>query len=196
VGFFIKILSVSIKFGDFKICHHLSIFTLHPVFMNRKLTFTSTFLAIVLFLFYTIDGLAQNKSIKKPFPKEIGEEIYFGMPIEQFYQDFADVSIERDNSMDFRTVLSYEVGKKKVTDLVLYFDNDGTMPLYEIIVIYSSEEKALNMAADLLGKPNFNGTEWRFLYKDLPLWCWVYKNKIVYAAKVAGSEWEEEWDGQ
>lgn len=159
-------------------------------------TTTRTLLLIAVILFFLPVITAQNTSIKKPFPNAVHKKIRFGMTIENFADAFGDRIISVDTSMAFRTVIVQEVNSKDVGELVFYFDNDQDMPLYEIIVNYTSEEKARKEATRLLGAPNFNGNEWRYLYDDLPIWCWVYKNKIVYAAKITGSEWEEEWDDQ
>ena len=48
-------------------------------------------------------------------------------------------------------------------------------------------------AGSLLGKPNYKEKEWKIDTGDeYPLYAWTYKNKIIYAIPLKGSEWENE----
>ena len=74
-----------------------------------------------------------------------------------------------------------------------YIDNDNKQPLYEFILILNPSLNANDIANEHFGLPN-EGTEWRFPPSEtnLPytIAAWTYKNKIIIAATIKGTEWE------
>ena len=92
----------------------------------------------------------------------------------------------------FRTVYLEEINKDGLNSVVYYFDNDGEMPLYEMILIYESEAKRDAVAAKLLGKPNFESKEWKIkTNKSYPLRAWAFQSKLVIVGVIKGTEWED-----
>lgn len=157
-------------------------------------TKTAPVLFILMIVLGSLSAVGQNEKIRKPFPPEISKKIKFGMSKSNFTDRFPEAKLENEES--FRTVYSLAIGSKDVENLVFYFGTKNKNPLYEIIVNFNSESLAVSRAAELLGVANFNDEEWRYTYKKKPLWCWVYKSKIVYVARTPGTEWDTEWDDQ
>ena len=120
-----------------------------------------------------------------------------GMSLDEFSRKKSNFGqLEIDNDMGFRKVyLEKAVDMEGVLSIVYYFDSDGSQPLYEIIIQYSSEYLAKGKANKKLGKPN-DGDEWRFtsvktgLSYDIK--AWIYKSKVVIAAMMDGTEWEND----
>lgn len=110
-------------------------------------------------------------------------------------QDFKNLKGNKvkivEDGMDFRIVYLEEINGNKVSALGYYFDADGDQPLYEIIVIYKSEELRKGAQEEYLGEPNYKDKEWKIEGKDkLPIHVWSHKAKIVYALPLPGTEWE------
>ena len=73
-----------------------------------------------------------------------------------------------------------------------YFDNEGSFPLYELIIEYESTAARDAEADRLFGSPNFEETEWQYDSKEgFLIHAWKFKNKLVIAGKIAGTEWDE-----
>lgn len=92
----------------------------------------------------------------------------------------------------FREVYFESVGKNGIESISYYFDNEGDLPLYEIIIVYESESVRDVVAAKKLGAPNYKEKEWKLdMDADYPLHAWTFKNKLIYAVPLKGSEWED-----
>jgi hypothetical protein len=155
---------------------------------------TTPLILTLLLLLITTSTIAQNEKIKKPFPKEISKNIKFGMSKNDFLQLYPNAEITHEES--FRTVINLDLESDDVENLICYFGTKGTEPLYEIIVNFKSESLAGSKAQKLLKQPNHQDGEWRYIYKKEALWCWVYKTKIVYVARIPDTEWYSEWDSR
>ena len=151
-------------------------------------------ITILLFAFNFQQLSGQEAIIKRPFPREVNYKVKFELPLAEFEEGFKREKIERDNSYGFRIVYTQKVDRRNVKDIIYYFDADGDQPLYEVIVSYNDEETPRVIAERRFGAPNYKQEEWRFRYKDHDIWCWVYNNKIVIAAKVPDTEWYEDWN--
>lgn len=155
------------------------------------------FLATTLLFACTTNKLA-NQS-KGYVPKNnYFKGIYFGMSESEFLKLKGPISPEKTD-YDFREVYLAKTGETEPESVVYYFDNEKEKPLYELIIIYSSEEKAREEGDKLLGERNFeNNTEW-FFDRDgdaYDIKAWNFKNKLVIAALVPGSEWYDEVNGE
>jgi hypothetical protein len=153
---------------------------------------TTPLIFTLLLLLLTTSTIAQNEKIKKPFPSEISKNVKFGMSKTDFLKKFPDAEIVKEEN--FRTTVYQKTGSRDVTGIGYYFGTKDNEPLYEIIVNFNSESMAESRALELLKQANFKNKEWRYTYKKRPLWCWVYKAKIVYVARIPGTEWDEDWD--
>lgn len=101
---------------------------------------------------------------------------------------------ENPDGFKFRTILVDSNFSERFTHVIYYFDNDGKKPLYEIILIVNPELNANEVAKEHFGLPNHKNKEWRFpsVQTDLSfnLAAWTHKNKIIIAASIKGTEWE------
>ena len=97
-----------------------------------------------------------------------------------------------DPAYDFRKVYREEIKRSGIDNVSYYLDNNGVLPLYELIIEYESTEARDNAAKKLLGTPNYKEKEWRIdagLF--YPLHAWTHQKKLVYAIPMDGSEWED-----
>ncbi|TMM29384.1 hypothetical protein FDT66_09660 [Polaribacter aestuariivivens] len=159
---------------------------------------TIIYLLFISFFLYNTSIIAQNKTSNaiNILPPEINSEIYFGMNLADFKNLIgSNLVLESNNVTDFRIVYSQKTKIPEIPIVFYYFDNEQNKPLYEIVINYQNKEQAKKAATLLFGQPNFNQTEWRINIQGFPeAWSWVYKNKLIVAAKIYGSEWFDEWN--
>lgn len=155
-------------------------------------------LLAALLLAPAVAGAQTKKDSKDVLPKAL-KKIWFGMPLETFGEvvPLRDLS-EEETSMDFRRVFADKDPDWKIDGLdyvVYYFDGEGTEPLYEIILNFSSEAARDAAAADWFGTPNAEDGEWWHPEHEAFAWrAWPFQTKLVVAAVLPGSEWEGQWD--
>lgn len=158
--------------------------------------FTHILLAsqIVVFTVLYMNSLESPIKLKKILPKEINK-IEFGVNMKAFLKARPNAKMQ-DQPHTFRHVFQEEFSSGKITSIVYYFDADiDDNPLYEIIVNYRDEATMELQANILLGPTNYSGKngqskEWKFdINEDLPVHCWVFKNKVIYAMPLLGTEW-------
>lgn len=163
--------------------------------------FTHILLAsqIVVFAILYLSAIESPLKLKKLLPKEINK-LEFGMSLDSFVKTRPN-AVQQDQNMAFRDVYMEEVKSDNITSIVYYFDMDlPGKPLYEIIVNYKNEAVMELQANLLLGEPNYGGKdgmskEWKFDIKmEFPVHCWVFKNKVIYAMPLLGTEWNESGD--
>ena len=95
--------------------------------------------------------------------------------------------------MEFRKSVALPNYSDKIKELTLYFDNEGTFPLYEFIIDYKEIAERDKVANELYGKPNFKEKEWKFdSGEGYPIRVWTYQNKLIIAGFMPGTEWEGE----
>jgi len=129
--------------------------------------------------------------VQRYLPAEV-RDLYFGLPLETFLQQKRDLT-RPEGEMDFRIVLVEEFAKGQAESMVYYFDADEDEPLYEIIAIYPDEATRDAVAADLLGEPNYDGSEWRYdSGEGYQIWAWTFKTKLIIAAILPNTEWADE----
>ena len=148
-------------------------------------------LSISFLLFGSTQPEPWLSSEKKYLPKEL-KKVRFGMSFNELMklrgQQPKDVS---DPDYNFRKVYLEKVNSKGITNVTYYFDNQGNLPLYEMIVVYDSEAARDRDAEKLLGEANYKGKDWKIdMNGGYPLHAWKFKNKLVYAVPLKGSEWE------
>lgn len=147
------------------------------------------YLGTCFLLFNSTDSETLLGNEKKYLPREL-RKVHFGMSFNELMklrgQQPKDVS---DPDYNFRKVYLEEVNSKGLTDVTYYFDNEGDLPLYEMIVVYDSEAARDRDAEKLLGDPNYKGKDWKIdMNGEYPLYAWKFKNKLVYAVPLKGSE--------
>lgn len=126
--------------------------------------------------------------------KELTEQgLYLGLSQEEF-QKIRPNAEENSDGYDFRTIFVDDAFSERFMNVIYYFDKDGDKPLYEFIMILNPSLDADELAKEHFGLPNYQDKEWRFppVQTDLPftLAAWTYKNKIVIAATMINTEWE------
>ncbi|MCR9170969.1 MAG: hypothetical protein NXI10_00640 [bacterium] len=153
-----------------------------------NLNIYKTLLPLALLALLT-SSCASTRSYGKKYPEQLHKEVDFNMSLADFNSlKGTQTSDMKDDS--FRWVYLESIEDEKMTDIVYYFDKDGDQPLYEMIFIYK-DTVARNEAADkLLGAPN-DGEEWRIVQEPYTLTAWKYKNKLVMAALIPNTEWDE-----
>jgi hypothetical protein len=125
------------------------------------------------------------------FPKGI-KKIYLGMPYQDFMNAKEGVDFGKDDSFDFRTVLTEDISGKPYETLIYYLDKDGDQPLYEILIVYPAGQNVNEIAEELYGAPN-KEKEWYFEHNNgYPVKIWVYKQKLVITAEIPNTEWADE----
>ena len=135
-----------------------------------------------------------NERINRYFPEILGD-LVFNLSMDEVIAkrpNLAPVNYVND-AFNFRKEFVEEVNEAGITKIIYYFDSDEQKPFYEIILIYENEKKRDADAARLLGQPNTeNNTEWIIgSRQDYKIKAWKFENKLVLAAQLNGTEWEE-----
>jgi hypothetical protein len=126
------------------------------------------------------------------FKELLDSGLYLGMP----KADFLKIRPKAEYNSDvhnFRSIYVEENFSTRFETLICYVDNDNEQPLYEFILILNPTFKANDIANEHFGLPN-KGTEWRFPPSETNLpytvAAWTYNNKIIIAATLKDTEWE------
>lgn len=126
------------------------------------------------------------------FKELLDSGLYLGMPKEDYLKIRPNAEYNSDVH-DFRSIYVEEKFSHRFETVICYIDNDNKQPLYEFILILNPSLNANDIANEHFGLPN-EGTEWRFPPSEtnLPytIAAWTYKNKIIIAATIKGTEWE------
>lgn len=155
-------------------------------------------LPVLLVAFLCTSLSTQAQSLKVPakkwdkgyFPKDM-PKVHFGMSLALFALEHKNISDLSSETYTFRKVFLEEVEGAPFDQVIYYFDAEGDKPLYEVILIYPEGVNVEKVARGLYGPPN-NGEEWSWTHKKgHPVNIWVYKQKIVIAAVMPGTEWVE-----
>lgn len=153
-----------------------------------KTKYYASFLSLLL-ISVILTSCASSRSYGKRHPKQLNKEVDFNMSLSDF-NSLKGTSTDDMQDDSFRWIYNETVTDEDMTNIVYYFDKDGEQPLYEMIFIYK-DTIARNAAADkLLGEPNF-GSEWKLDLKPYTLTAWKYKSKLVMAAIIPNTEWDE-----
>lgn len=145
-------------------------------------------LYIVLIVFF-----ASNVALKSQnyLPSEFSN-IKFGMDMEKVLKKRSIDTTTVDRSMEFRITYVESVNKDGIEEVAYYFDNEGSKPFYEIIIVYESEDIRDKVAQEVLGEKNYNDEEWEFAGKEYKIRAWTYKTKLIITALIENTEWWEE----
>lgn len=144
-----------------------------------------------------LNGCNPTKQLVRQHPAiqylpEDFRNVYFGMPLTEF-RDARPEAEQFVQPMSFRSVYQESLPQSKYQYASYYIDKEPQAVLYEVILTYQNEAGRDAEATKLLGEPNYDGTEWRFQTEEgFLLWCWTYQTKLIYAAVLPGTEWEEE----
>ncbi len=102
--------------------------------------------------------------------------------------------IEISDVIDFRNQITETFTDGDIEAVTYYFDKDGNQPLYEYIIEYKDGIDVKEIAKSKLGNPNYEEKEWLFdSEKGYKVRAWTFKQKIVLAANLKGTEWETEF---
>lgn len=134
---------------------------------------------------FLLQGCASAK-----FPAALDKKVDFNMSLDYFnlLKGTSTADMQDDS---FRWVYNEEVNDDKLSNIVYYFDKDGSRPLYEMIFIYKDKNVRNKEANELLGYPNNDG-EWRLEKAPYTIIAWNFESKLVMAALIPNTEWWEE----
>ena len=139
--------------------------------------------------------LLRQHSHVQYFP-EVLQGLYMGMPLTEFL-DLREVTEEDTGPNPFRRVFIEEAPQAGIATIVYYCDYDEPgYPLYEVIIQYQNRADRNEWVENNLGNPN-SGTEW--LYdsgEGFELNLWTFQQKLVLAASIPGTEWDEDRNGR
>lgn len=156
-----------------------------------------------LFLSFWVTALLFSSSCKstQQLPKsnryfpEAFQKLGFGMSIEEAQKWHPNIK-QTYSLMDFRVTAVEKNPTSEIKEVTYYFDNEKNKPLYELIIEYHKSSERDLTAQRLLGPPNAPEDEWRFPLKEsydgeaYSLIAWKFKNKLIIAATMKGTEWE------
>lgn len=154
----------------------------------------------------TLGGCTTTSSTSQPTAGEpdageylpVGlDHVDFGQPRARFLEAYPDAKRDAGNSLDFRHVYVREDVHPNYQSVVYYFDADGEEPLYEIILNYRDVATRDRWIPSRLGPPNFRKSEWLFPTRGgYKLNVWTFGEKLIFAAILPGTEWDEDGDGE
>jgi hypothetical protein len=120
-----------------------------------------------------------GSSSKKYIPEEVGD-LYFGMPFKEFIGKYQAASVSE--IMSFRKSVEFSNYSDDIKELTIYFDNEGSFPLYELIIEYRDVAVRDKVVEALYGKPNYENEEWQYDSGDgYPIRIWTFESKIIVA---------------
>lgn len=146
----------------------------------------------LLLSFTSVQG--QSLKEQKPlFPKVVQKmKVYLGAS-ETYLLKRCPNCIDRQSEETFRTIYYSDLEDEQFQS-VFFYVSKSKKEMYEMILIAKDESSVNKLARDLLGVPNGKDGEWRFSLqqkkKDYTLAAWVFRNKLVIAGNLEGSEWE------
>jgi hypothetical protein len=135
-----------------------------------------------------------TERINRYFPELLGD-LVFNLSLDEVIAkrpNLAPVNYVND-AFNFRKEFVEEINEAGIKKLVYYFSVNDQKPFYELIIIYENDKIRDKEALRLLGQPNFeNNTEWIIgSRQDYKIKAWKFENKLVLAAQLKGTEWEE-----
>ncbi|MCA9517154.1 MAG: hypothetical protein KC635_19570 [Myxococcales bacterium] len=119
-----------------------------------------------------------------------------GMPLEQWQKTRPGVKVPGPGEIwTFRIEVVEKDPVPGVVEATWYFDVDVPgHPLYEVIVDYGPNDAARKKVIEALGAPHDANGDWYFpTSHEHAVKVWAFKTKIISAANIRGTEWENEW---
>ncbi len=117
--------------------------------------------------------------------------VELGMSLKSFVEQNKGMPSKVNDSFDFRKEIILKYEDKDFTQVTYYFDLDGDMPLYEMIIEYPEGVDVSGIATGLYGDANY-GSKWKTLTEmDYFVISWVFENKLVIVATLEGTEMAE-----
>jgi len=127
------------------------------------------------------------------FKELIENDLYLGLSKENLLLQRPKAEANSDG-FNFREIYIDTAFSQRFNTLIYYIDRDGTKPVYEFILLVDNGLDATKIAKEKYGEPNHKN-EWRFKVEDTKLpfeiAVWTFKNKIIIAGAIPGTEWED-----
>jgi hypothetical protein len=118
------------------------------------------------------------RKLQKSFIPDVVSNVYIGMSLKQLKEARGLVNLSVVDG-DVITKVREEYTKDSITLITYQFDKSKT--LYEFIIEYVPEYKAMDIYKIKYGAFN-NGKEWLFtINKKMKLKIWVYQNRLCIA---------------
>ncbi len=151
-------------------------------------------LVLLLYGVGSTRGLAQEavSDTVQLLPEQLRQFVYFNMPRQEFVKRLPHAR-EISQRVSFRRVYIDQETDPPLDFMAFYFDKDNHEPLYEVILGFADTTTRNELAAQLLGPPNYNGDEW-YVPRDsaFDYSAWRYQNKLIIIGRIEGTEWAEE----
>ncbi|MTB51126.1 hypothetical protein [Lewinella sp. W8] len=150
-------------------------------------------LALLGLLLAVVPLNAQSRKAQKQyFPRVIQKmKVYLGADAGRLLDQCPECT-DMKTGESFRTIYSTPLKDKQFATAVFYVSTQKS-ELYEMILVAKEGVDIETVAASLLGPPN-QGDEWRFspaqTRQDFTLAAWTFRNKLIIAGDLKGSEWE------
>ena len=157
-------------------------------------------LLILVCLFTFLTGCVTTESLDSGstrfLPPELAH-VSFGQPQADFLQQYPQAMEDHEDGMAFRRIFLRDDVGEAFDSVAYYFDADGDKPLYEVILNYKDPAVRDAWVSSQLGPPNFKDSEWLFdSGEGYSLNAWTFQNKLIFAAILPGTEWDEDGDGE
>ena len=151
----------------------------------KKTTFT-----IFILLLISINSFAQGKGQKKYLPKQF-KDLYFGMDLSSFKKVRNIEKMKKDTIMGFRTEYFQENIGDGVYEVIYYFTKGEKGILYEMIIDFEFDYDIESELPKLYGE-EFGAEEFTLeCGENFKLRAWGGKKRLVIAAKIKNTEWDE-----
>lgn len=116
------------------------------------------------------------------------QNLRLNMPYTEFAKLQKNLS-ERSDIMTFRVTYEEEKPNKNIRHVIYYFDNQGNLPLYEIIIEYEEDFDLAKFLKTKYGTPN-SGKDWIYDSNEgFKIKVWTFDHKLVIAGIIKGTEW-------
>ena len=152
------------------------------------------FSILVLILSYTSIQAQNLQQQKKYFPKSIKKMNVFLGSTEQELLNKCDNCVDQKTEESFRRVYLSNLDDKEFQSAIFYVSTSKS-EIYEVILTAKEGIDVNKIANKLFGSPNAENNEWRYFSdktkQKFTMAMWVFKNKLVIAGDIQGSEWEK-----
>ena len=167
--------------------------------MKTTLTVLLAAIAVNLSFVQMANATAPEAGEKNLLPEEaISKGLSLGMTVDELKEKRPAIQLNKEES--FRKVYIEGDFSKSIDTVVCYLatDDKGAERVYEFILVLREGLDPLAFGKGAAGEPNFTykgNPEWRFSGEKTGLGgetaLWTFKNKLIVAFAMPGSEWEE-----
>lgn len=139
-----------------------------------------------------------QKEIPKPYNKPTEnylpngfEDIWLGMSLVEFSSIYRLNELQPYEGISFRIEYTKTYNTPPYEWVTFYFDRDGSMLLYELIIEFTTPDELIKCMRSKYGEEH-NDKEW--IYQNpqgFQVRVWSFDKRLVVAAHIKGTEWNE-----